>query len=83
LQGYSGEERLKKIGEIWERIYTIFGLISEWYEDQELYHYVGYLMCTESSSSKRLTLLCELLGKQRRALRLSSRPLSVEQSGRR
>ena len=61
LQGYSGEERLKKIGEIWECIYTIFGLISEWYEDQELYHYVGYLMCTESSSSKRLTLLCELL----------------------
>lgn len=61
LQGYSGEERLKKIGAVWERIYTIFGLISEWYEDQELYHYVGYLMCTESSSSKRLTLLCELL----------------------
>lgn len=62
LQGYSGEERLKKIGEIWEeRIYTIFGLISEWYEDQELYHYVGYLMCTESSSSKRLTLLRKLL----------------------
>lgn len=62
LQGYSGEERLKKIGEIWEeRIYTIFGLISEWYEDQELYHHVGYLMCTESSSSKRLTLLCGLL----------------------
>ena len=61
LQGYSGEERLKKIGEIWERIYTIFGLISEWYEDQELYHYVGYLMCTESSSSKRITLLRKLL----------------------
>ena len=60
LQGYSGEERLKKIGEIWERIYTIFGLISEWYEDQELYHHIGYLMCTESSS-KRFALLCELL----------------------
>ena len=60
LQGYSGEERLKKIGEIWERIYTIFGLISEWYEDQELYHYVGYLMCTESSS-ERFALLCDLL----------------------
>jgi hypothetical protein len=59
LQGYSGEERLKKIGEVWERIYTIFGLISEWYEDQELYHYVGYLMCTESS--KRITLLRKLL----------------------
>ena len=59
LQGYSGEERLKKIGEIWERIYTIFGLISEWYEDQELYHYVGYLMCTEPS--KRITLLRKLL----------------------
>ena len=61
LQGYSGEERLKKIGKVWECIYTIFGLISEWYEDQELYHYVGYLMCTESSSSKRLALLCVLL----------------------
>ena len=60
LQGYSGEERLKKIGEIWERIYTIFGLISEWYEDQELYHHIGYLMCTESSS-ERFALLCELL----------------------
>lgn len=59
LQGYSGEERLKKIGEIWERIYTIFGLISEWYEDQELYHYVGYLMCTEPS--KRITLLRKFL----------------------
>lgn len=59
LQGYSGEERLKKIGEVWERIYTIFGLISEWYEDQELYHYVGYLMCTEPS--KRITLLRKLL----------------------
>lgn len=61
LQGYSGEERLKKIGEIWERIYTIFGLISEWYEDQELYHHIGYLMCTEPSSSKRLALLRKLL----------------------
>ena len=61
LQKYSGEERLKKIGEIWERIYTIFGLISEWYEDQELYHHIGYLMCTESSSSKRLALLRKLL----------------------
>lgn len=60
LQGYSGEERLKKIGEIWERIYTIFGRISEWYEDQELYHHIGYLMCTESSS-ERFALLCELL----------------------
>ena len=60
LQGYSGEERLKKIGEIWERIYTIFGLIYEWYEDQELYHHIGYLMCTESSS-ERFALLCELL----------------------
>lgn len=60
LQGYSGEERLKKIGKLWECIYTIFGLISEWYEDQELYHYVGYLMCTESSS-ERFALLCELL----------------------
>lgn len=60
LQGYSGEERLKKIGEIWEeRIYTIFGLISEWYEDQELYHHIGYLMCTEPS--KRITLLRNLL----------------------
>lgn len=61
LQGYSGEERLKKIGKVWERIYTIFSLISEWYEDQELYHHIGYLMCTESSSTKRLTLLCGLL----------------------
>ena len=60
LQGYSGEERLKKIGKVWECIYTIFGLISEWYEDQELYHYVGYLMCTESSS-ERFALLCKLL----------------------
>ena len=60
LQGYSGEERLKKIGKVWECIYTIFSLISEWYEDQELYHYVGYLMCTESSS-KRFALLCDLL----------------------
>lgn len=60
LQGYSGEERLKKIGKVWECIYTIFSLISEWYEDQELYHYVGYLMCTESSS-ERFALLCELL----------------------
>ena len=59
LQGYNGEERLKKIGEIWERIYTIFGLISEWYENQELYHHIGYLMCTEPS--KRITLLRKLL----------------------
>ena len=59
LQGYSGEARLKKIGEVWERIYTIFGLISEWYEDQELYHHIGYLMCTEPS--KRITLLRKLL----------------------
>ena len=59
LQGYSGEERLKKIGEVWERIYTIFSLISEWYEDQELYHHIGYLMCTEPS--KRITLLRNLL----------------------
>lgn len=60
LQGSSGEERLKKIGKVWECIYTIFSLISEWYEDQELYHYVGYLMCTESSS-ERFALLCKLL----------------------
>lgn len=39
----SGAERIKRVRMLWERIVAVYQLISEWYDNHELYHYVGYL----------------------------------------
>lgn len=40
------------IKDIWLEIKQVFLRLKEWYENQELYHYVGYLTCTGSCISE-------------------------------
>ena len=34
---------------IWEKVREIFQTLQEWFDDMELYHYVGYLICMGSN----------------------------------
>ena len=44
------ENRLKennKLDELWQEIEECFMTLKEWYNDNEMYHYVGYYLCFE------------------------------------
>ena len=44
------ENRLKennKLDELWQKIEECFMTLKEWYNDNEMYHYVGYYLCFE------------------------------------
>lgn len=51
-----------KISALWKQIYGIYSTIEEWYNDEELYHFIGYLSCfkgndsTESMIQKHLSI---------------------------
>lgn len=37
---------------IWEKVKEIFQTLQEWFDDKELYHYIGFLICTGTSVNK-------------------------------
>ncbi len=43
-KGDENDKGEKKIKEIWDVIKDIFQIFREWYDDLELYHYIGYLI---------------------------------------
>ena len=42
------------IQEIWSRIVSTFRRIEEWFNDDELFHYVGYICATEKKDSREI-----------------------------
>ena len=47
---FETQERKKEaIETIWEKVKEIFQTLQEWFDDKELYHYIGYLICIEKS----------------------------------
>lgn len=44
----SKSESIKKI---WDLVMEVFMTFKEWYDDKELYHYIGYLICCNKSIS--------------------------------
>ena len=53
--------------EIWRKVKEYFQIFQEWYNDLELYHYVGYLVDRGDISTLQ-TLLCEWKGKSSKDL---------------
>ena len=51
LYHYLTEQKQKEISltqavrTIWEKVREIFHTLQEWFDDMELYHYIGYLIC--------------------------------------
>lgn len=43
INGLTKDESIT--GRIWAETVKIFNIMREWYEDHELYHYIGYLSC--------------------------------------
>lgn len=45
----------EKLSEAWDKVKTIFQIFEEWFNDLELYHYVGYLVaCNKDKTLKDL-----------------------------
>lgn len=40
-------ERIDCIKEIWEHVRRVYEFINEWYNENTLYHYIGFLLCEE------------------------------------
>lgn len=51
-------EKLKEqsIGEVWDEVKNVFGIIKEWYSDQTIYHLIGFL-----TSSRKRFLVSDLI----------------------
>lgn len=43
------EQKAKAIQTIWEKVKEIFQTLQEWFDDKELYHYIGFLICSDMS----------------------------------
>ena len=40
------EQKEEALQTIWEKVKEIFHTLQEWFNDKELYHYIGFLICT-------------------------------------
>lgn len=47
--------------EVWEKTQKTFRTIKSWYDDRELYHYIGYLINHKGNEKDKYSLLSELL----------------------
>lgn len=43
----------EKLSEAWEKVKTIFQTFEEWFNDLELYHYVGYITAIENEKNNK------------------------------
>lgn len=43
------EQKEEAIQTIWENVKEIFQTLQEWFDDKELYHYIGFLICNGKS----------------------------------
>jgi uncharacterized protein with ParB-like and HNH nuclease domain len=46
--------QIETINDIWRDIKEIYSLFVEWYNNREIYHYIGYLVATEGTNLKEL-----------------------------
>ncbi|NCD04537.1 MAG: DUF262 domain-containing protein [Spirochaetia bacterium] len=51
------ENVLSPINEIWQQVKDLFTVFYEWYLDQDLYHYIGYLLLFESNRDQLIRKL--------------------------
>lgn len=40
------ERKEEALQTIWEKVKEVFQTLQEWFDDKELYHYIGFLICT-------------------------------------
>ena len=61
LQNKSGEiDLMIPINDIWKEIKDIFSKFNEWYNDHNLYHYLGFLFATEKNKDELIRELINL-----------------------
>ncbi|GHT40986.1 hypothetical protein AGMMS49965_10090 [Bacteroidia bacterium] len=48
------EKKKDDVVKLWENVYSTFAMLEEWYKDDEIFHYAGFLMSLKSSSANRL-----------------------------
>lgn len=46
------EQKEEAIQTIWEKVKEIFQTLQEWFDDKELYHYIGFLICIGKSVNR-------------------------------
>lgn len=46
------KQKEEAIQTIWEKVKEIFQTLQEWFDDKELYHYIGFLICIGKSANK-------------------------------
>ena len=42
---YWKEQKIKSLNDAWSKIEDVFQMITDWYDDGKIYHYVGYFIC--------------------------------------
>ena len=42
---YWKDQKIKSLNDAWSKIEDVFQMITDWYDDGKIYHYVGYFIC--------------------------------------
>jgi len=54
---FDGLNQKEKLNEIWKEIQHTFLILTDWYEDHELYHKIGYLIASNTKSLQNIFAL--------------------------
>ncbi|MFY7665618.1 DUF262 domain-containing protein [Flavobacterium sp.] len=55
-----GKDILEPVNEIWKEIKEMFSTFYEWYNDHNLFHYIGFLLANEKNKDRLIRELIEL-----------------------
>jgi len=65
FEKYIGKKRgnendIKTVVDIFDEIKILFSVLDEWYNDRQMYHYIGFLVCQHEKENESVKLIKEL-----------------------
>jgi uncharacterized protein with ParB-like and HNH nuclease domain len=51
---------IETVADIFDEIKTLFSVLDEWYNDREMYHYIGFLVCQPENENKSVKIIKDL-----------------------
>jgi len=52
----SSTDKHKEVSKLWKEIFNIYSTIEEWYNNEDIYHYIGYLSSLKTKSTEVLII---------------------------
>ena len=65
IKSFEGNERVKRVDEIWKMISSKHSLFCEWFDDDEIYHLIGFLVRAGISTVREISVMTNKMRKKK------------------